>query len=376
MTIVCGICDNTILLRKQATVSCAGLCKKQFHAVCIHPGSDEFVVLLSKINGLTWKCNACIKNCLIINETKLNEVIENKVAAALATITSEITYLREEFAQNFISNKSVATSNQSPIKYSQVLQNKTEPVVIIRPKNSEQSNVKTKLDINESINPADSNLQLSKVKHIRDGGILIGCKNNADNDKLRKLAQEKLSDQYTVKEVRGIKPRVRIAGISQKLSDQELVDILVKQNGQLINCQSECTVIKCYPTKKNQNIYQAILQLNKKTYEKVMKAGNLFIGFDSCPVFDGTSVYRCFNCNGFNHSSKSCKKACTCPRCGECHSLKDCKSNTVKCINCHTLKRNSNLSDIDVNHAAWDSSSCTAYIQACDKLRSDMLSIQ
>ncbi|CAH1998439.1 unnamed protein product [Acanthoscelides obtectus] len=104
----------------------------------------------------------------------------------------------------------------------------------------------------------------------------------------------------------------------------------------------------------------------------MLKAGNVFIGLDCCRYFDAVQVSRCFNCNGFNHSSKLCKKERSCPRCGENHAVKDCKSATLKSINC-VFRRSKGELNVCTNHAAWDIKNCSSYLQACSKLRADLL---
>nr|CAI5843321.1 unnamed protein product [Callosobruchus analis] len=146
-------------------------------------------------------------------------------------------------------------------------------------------------------------------------------------------------------------------------------------NIELIVNQNECKVIKIMPFKRDNQKFQAIVQVDKASYEKILKAGNVFIGLDSCKIYDAVQVSRCFNCNGFNHSSKFCKKERSCRRCGENHAVKDCKSVTLKCVNC--CIRNSKVEpNVSTDHATWDILNCSTFLEACNKLREDILSIQ
>lgn len=260
---------------------------------------------------------------------------------------------------------------EHPVKYSDVIRNKTNPGVIIMPKNQEQLNSKTRSELMQQINPLETPLQISKVKNVKGGGVLIGCKSNEENEKLRKLAVEKLSSTYNVKAVRGVNPRVRVVGISPEIDENDLLEIITKMNSNLIN--PDCKLIKYFPTKKNRNVFQAIIQLDKTSYENVMHSGNLFVGYDSCSVFDAVDISRCYRCNEFNHSSKHCNKPYTCPKCGDNHEISSCQSNIFKCINCSALKNKLKSDNINIDHAAWDITKCTAYSTARDKLRTDLL---
>ncbi|CAH2010685.1 unnamed protein product [Acanthoscelides obtectus] len=56
----------------------------------------------------------------------------------------------------------------------------------------------TKADLIQPENPCTAEVQLAKEKDVRDGGILIGCKSKAGNQKLKAIVQEKLSDSYVI----------------------------------------------------------------------------------------------------------------------------------------------------------------------------------
>lgn len=367
---LCNICTTVITSRKPS-LKCSGLCNNEYHVSCIYNGTVDLLGILNKINGLSWKCTECTERCSLINEHNLSEIIENKVANALSQISAQFELFKNEFFQKFPPTNSAAVDQ--PMKYSDVVRNKTEPAIIVKPKNPEQQNSQTRTDIMQQINPVDVNIQLSKIKNVKNGGLLISCKTKDENEKFKKLAAEKLPNTYEITEVHGLNPRIRIVGMKEELEEEELLNVIHAMNSNLIDSHSDCKLIKYYPTRKNNNVFQAIIQLNKTSYDRVMKAGNLFVGYESCTVYDAIDVYRCYNCNEFYHSSKYCKKSCTCPRCGEGHAVSNCKSNSLKCVNCVALKNKLKSEDICVDHASWDKNKCTAYIQALDRLRIDLL---
>lgn len=134
----------------------------------------------------------------------------------------------------------------------------------------------------------------------------------------------------------------------------------------------DCKVIRFWPTKNNPNVFQAVLQVDRSSYEAAMHVKHLFIGYESCDIYDAIEIRRCFKCSGYNHSAQNCNRKLSCPKCSLEHQLKDCKEDNFKCINCIKLN-NDKDTDVDTNHAAW-SNRCQAYIEASSKLRSDILS--
>lgn len=369
---MCKVC-STLTSSRKPSIICSGPCSNEYHVSCIYSGSLDLLSLVNKIDGLSWKCAECTNTCLLINEVKLTEIIQSKVMNAVSQLSAQFELFKNEFFQKFPTANFPHTTLDQPAKYADIVRSKTEPVVIVKPKNPNQQNSQTKADIMQRINPVDSNIQLSKVKNVKNGGVVIGCKSLEENARFKKLAVEKLPSTYEVTEARGLNPRIRIVGIREKMDDDELLSIIHSMNNHLINNNSDLKLIKFYATRKNNNIYQAIIQLDKISYNRVIQAGNLFVGYDSCRVYDAIDIYRCYNCNEFHHSSKFCKNPCTCPRCGENHVVSNCKSPILKCVNCVSLKDKLKSDNISIDHASWDIHKCTAYIQARDKIRADLL---
>lgn len=365
----CNVCQS-VISRTRPAVSCE-VCKKQVHAVCI-PSSNKSIDILAALNdvpGLSWKCNECRGNFIAVNQADINAVLENKVEEAISRINKQVISLKLDV----IRAVKETTSLETP-KYSDVLKNKTHPAVIIRPKNISQSVAQTKAEILQNVNPSQSLVQLAKVRNIKDGGLVVGCKTKDENERFKKLVEDKLSDKYEIKEVTGINPRVRIVGLSARYENEELRDHIMKCNSDLLLPGAECKIIKVFPTRKNDSIFQAVIQFDRISYEAIVKAGRCFIGYDSCSVFEAVEVYRCYKCNDFNHSSKSCQKSISCPLCGGDHEVKNCKSPIRKCSNCMRLAAADNT--ISVDHAVWEREKCSTYTKALNKLKSDLFLTQ
>lgn len=369
---VCGFCDNTINARKPSISCCS--CKKQHHASCLTT-SSELVNLLKEIKGLSWKCTDCTENCLLLNNGEIKNFLDEKIETALSALDGKLASFKSEISTLISSNSLHTLDNINPLpqpSYSDILKNKTQPAVIVLPKNPDQSVSKTKCDMLEKIDPINSELQFTKVKTVKNGGMVIGCHSKEESEKLRKMVQEKMSDSYVVRELNGISPRIRIVGMTEKYREDVLINYFLKCNSDLMSHTTNCKLIKLYPTKKNKDIYQAILQLDRNSYDKIIKAGNIFIGYDSCCVFDAIHIYRCFNCNEFHHNSNKCNKPVSCPRCSLNHDVKRCQSESLCCSNCLNLKNKHNI-EISTDHAVWDLDKCSAYSRARDKLRNDVL---
>ncbi|CAH2015117.1 unnamed protein product [Acanthoscelides obtectus] len=78
------------------------------------------------------------------------------------------------------------------------------------------------------------------------------------------LASQHLSDEYEVREIKRNNPRLKIVGISESMSLDELHSNLIAQNIVLKN-SSECKVLKLWPTKKSPGVFQAIVDVDNTT---------------------------------------------------------------------------------------------------------------
>lgn len=217
-----------------------------------------------------------------------------------------------------------------------------------------------------------NNINISSVKNIKDGGILVGCSSAEEVMKLRKIAISKLNQNYDIKDVKTLNPRVRIVGMSEKLEESDLIEYIKFQNKHLIGEKFECKILKLWSTKKNDKIYQAIMQVDVNFYNKILSdgEGKLFIGFDLCNVYDSIDIRRCFKCNGFNHMSEQCKSKIRCPLCAGEHNVKDCDKQLLKCPNCLDYSITNKL-ELNVEHAAWDNN-CFVYKQKINEFKTKM----
>lgn len=88
-------------------------------------------------------------------------------------------------------------------------------------------------------------------------------------------------------------------GMSENLDDITLKNYLVKQNPGIFSNHSDITVIRSWPTKKNKNVFQTLLKVDVELFNVAVSSGHILIGFDSCAVYEGCDLPRCFYCNGF-----------------------------------------------------------------------------
>ncbi|CAH1102969.1 unnamed protein product [Psylliodes chrysocephalus] len=151
---------------------------------------------------------------------------------------------------------------------------------------AKQATPVTKTAIIQNINPVSSNINITKVFNVRDGGIIVRCENSDECIKFKKFADEKLANDYTIKEVPVLNSRFKIVGISENLSENDFINVIKNQNKNEICPDSNLKVISQLPLKKNNKLFQVIIQSYINSYQKVNSLGKLFVGCDYCNVFN------------------------------------------------------------------------------------------
>lgn len=378
----CSTCHGEI---SRPAISCGGFCEGVFHAKCVNIDSSALAFLKSN-PGFSWRCDMCRSagnSIITLFEKKMNKfsadfrtLFDEKMSSALSDITVKFSELKSNFDSE-IQNRFTSVQSApitSVTSFAQAVSSSNTKKIIVRPKKTSQSVSATKSEILKQVDPDLNNIEINKIKTLKSGGILVGCPSSTSSLKFEQLLSEKLPDKYDVHQIKSTHPRVRIVGLSEQLSDDVFIRLLRKQNSTLFKDESVTKVISFHQSKKNTELYSAVLQLDSESYLKLLTTEHVLIGYDSCAVYDAFPIARCYNCNSFNHMSRSCpeKNGPICPVCAEKHAVKDCKASkeNYNCCNCINLKKIAKI-DINVSHAAWNYQACETYKRTMNKLKQE-----
>lgn len=238
---------------------------------------------------------------------------------------------------------------------------KHEPIVIIKPKNHEQKNIKTQEDIKNNIDPVD--VGVAGIKNFKKGSVIVELKNTEATKKIQKEVITKLGDRYEVDIPKPKYPTIKVVGITDKYTAEEIENKIRMQNEYKDKEKSKISVKFIKENKKSSgyNNFTVFIEVDGKTHSKMLEETKINIGWNRCAVYDHLSVLRCFNCNGYRHKAGDCKNKKSCGKCSNAHDTSECKENIdkIKCVNCKLSndKLSLNLND---NHHAW-SKECPIY---------------
>lgn len=192
------------------------------------------------------------------------------------------------------------------------------------------------------------------VKESKEGMIIISCKDNESIEKLRE--HNTMGTNYEINTPKIKMKQIKIWGLSELCSEEEIIDKITRCN-ELITTDSMINVARIKETTPRG--IMIILEADEITHNRfIISSDRIYLDWDICRVYEYVHVTRCF-------TSTYCKNF---GRCGICsmgdHETSDCKSDSIKCVNCVSAKERMRI-DIDDNHKAWDMS-CPVYTHKVD----------
>lgn len=305
--------------------------------------SDMFENLLADV--------AILKSCVLSTQTQVETLITQN-----ENLKSELQIVKKSVQQNKPHGK---TTYADKVK-------SNDPVVVILPKNKEQTSSATKSDIKNKLSP--TNLAVKNIRKAAKGAIVIECENTKSQTSIKESVINKLSSEYNVSIPELLNPRFKIINVSEKYSDEQILCYIKKQN-EFIPSSSNFKCIKLIQTPRANYTY--IIETDPATYNLIISNEKLSIGWDRCRVFENIYVRRCFKCLGFNHKSDECSKEKVCLKCSGHHDIKQCQSTKVECVNCKWAVENLRIT-LDVNHQA-NSYECPVLQHRMDRARQRIL---
>lgn len=365
----CQQCNNEIK-RSHKSIKCVS-CEIIYHIKCAEIQEEE----LKMIQGnrcIQYMCKNCNRSDIIINavrnvEKRLEEcmeiiknqgkMIENNsklLVDATATTDTKISASTNSYA--VVTSKSnaevilVKPINQTPmpLKY----RNNT-PAIIIKPKNA-QTSEQTLMHLKQSVNPGETKTKITKIKTLKNGGVLIKGENKQTINELKNLINNKISDKYEVELSKLSRPRIKIIGLSREYTSEELMEDLKLQN-QFITEEDEIEIKHTVQMRNKKWIVFA--EVKGSTFSNLIQRRSVNVGWESCKIEEDPNVRRCTKCWGFGHKTTECNRQVTCKHCAGNHLYIECRTQTPTCTNCYISNTKFNTNH-QTNHEA-DHSSCS-----------------
>lgn len=246
-------------------------------------------------------------------------------------------------------------SKQQKKTYAEKLKSKSESVLIITPKNPDQSSSTTQLFVRNAIDPGI--IPIRNMRQKLNGKVVVECTSKKDEEEVRIQTETALGEEYEVKIPKQLNPRIKIVGLTENLSKEDVLNYMKKQN-EFMAQNSSLEIIQVKENRQGTG-YIVIAEVDGNCYNICMQNKRINIKWDRCRVYDYINIRRCFNCAGYNHLASFCKNRKACTKCAEEHTLTECQNEDVKCRNCIIANERVNLG-LDIYHPSW-SQDCETY---------------
>jgi hypothetical protein len=169
-----------------------------------------------------------------------------------------------------------------------------------------KSKVWTKLNrcvkiLEKKINPALMGVGLSMGRTTKSGAVLLNCSTEKNIDYVKKPIQDNIGQNCEVIEPKKDKYRIRIHNVYESehsTENERIVEKIIRQN-ELNADYTEIRIVYKYKVVKKK--FNVILEVNKYTYEYLMKRDKINIGWSRCNYKQDYGVIRCFNCSKYGH---------------------------------------------------------------------------
>ena len=345
----CPTCTETPA--QHECVQCT-VCKSVFHAICTQIQGDNKLCTQSMVkaflapstkDNFRFFCDKCLtkfERSLVETQEERIENLQNKFLGMEEKLDGIMNLLKNGSP----SLQETSNKQQNIWHDRERLENVKAPqpkavLVVKKADDDDQSQENQKL-VESAIRENDVNVVKSYKN--RAGDLTVELETEEIRDQLKDIVEHR-SDEIIINTPREIRHSATIVGIQQEYSKEEVLDMLVKQNGfirkftanNVIEQHIRVHVVK--PLKNDESKYQVFCDLSSVLREVLHHHKNkLTLGLISCKVYDRYNIKRCYNCQKFGHYAKDCptNEKPVCGKCSEEHNTRDCDALISKCINC------------------------------------------
>lgn len=210
------------------------------------------------------------------------------------------------------------------------------PAVIITPRCETQTTEQTKSEIHTAFIKNNWRIGVRGSKTGDNGILKVKCQTKKDAKCFMEKISAEFEDKYEVKMEKLQKPRLKIVGIQNKYECEELKSLILNLNFEgMSNIEGEIDV-KYIKYLEQKNLYTAYIEVSPNLYYQIMGTRKrLYIGLQSCRVYNDLNIRRCWKCAMYGHYGGSCENVEYCQICAGKHNTRNCKEKeNLCCINC------------------------------------------
>lgn len=327
-------------------------CNSLFHVICngvsteFHLGTRTMVkTFYAKAqfqHNFKFFCNSCLtkfERNIAESESQKVKGLETKVGKIeekIDEITKILSTNNEAKAQNTASIKNIWQDEERLSLIKLPLENS---VLVVKKTDNPTTNNENNQKLEKTM--LENNVPLKQSYRNKNGDLVMVCDTKDKRNELKEIVSSSIDNELLTPDQR--KPAITIVGLNKEYEKQEIIQMLVLQNGVIrkfansndIKNHIEIKAIR--PLKNNQRMYQAFATVSKTLREGFQHLKDkVTLGLRTCKVYDRYFVKRCYNCQLYGHFANDCPtpQEKSCGKCGENHTKERCEAESPNCINC------------------------------------------
>lgn len=312
--------------------------------------------LLAELNNKTQD----LHNTTLLDSDAEFELLKTE-NALLKTLNKEIQEKNELLKELLTKNKEINVhkgSYASAVINNKIKKQERVPNIIIKStnKNDKDKNINLKKCVAQFLTQ-DKSIQTKNIYAKNNTEMIVNCVDGCSVERAEKMLKDKLKDNCEVKIEALNLPKIKIVGIdnSTGMDLQKIENDINTRNFSHTNSKGK--VVHMF-TGKNKQFTNILMEVPSDIYKYIRENNNrVFVGYQSCRVYDEISIRPCSNCARFLHSNTKCRNSVTCLKCSEPHKTEECKAKLVKCANCSFSNLNYKT-NYNTNHCAFDAMNC------------------
>lgn len=305
----------------------------------------------------------------ILNELVLDKSLTNKAVLE----TNEMSKKLERKAQEIENSASKIKENVwTLVSGDKKKKRKENDFPVILNIKDQKSYPDLKAAMCEEIHPYE--VGIKNVIKTKNNKAVIFCEDKENQEKLKVIVENKLSEIASASTPATKNPRVKILNAEiwckfEEINHEKIIEALKRENAALEHAKV-LKVIKILNVRRNGLVIEGkvniVLEVDQITYRVIMTEEKVKYQFCTLRVIDGISVNRCYKCFAFNHSVKMCTNSeKMCRKCGGLHLEKECSNGEPCCINCK--RANDSGAKYDTKHRVTDIK-CPCYEKAYNRV--------
>ena len=362
---VCRCCGKAVA--KSAHALQCFPCKSWVHVGCGQLVEEDYAFMKERAKvGFRWFCDACqvgpgVGISASINEDTVAEKVESCVTRCLESfkdsVLTRLTVLESRVSPGISPpqfsdiikrtlEENSQKSNQLGVKISSQGKTKTvlpQQVLVVGPKKGtvDQPPVNVEeADMREAL----KEIPVDTCRRSKNGGFVIKFPSKEIKDKACSAIGAHLDNaSITVSEPKKLTPKMTIVGLPLSFPDDDIVQSIVDKSDAIKGLQAKGSILELCFSKVKGDSKSAIVRVSPEIRSVIMKNnGRIYVGLNSCRVFDRFWVTQCYHCQRFGHISSKCSRKTEAPTCAFCagrHESRTCTNKSTPCCsNCSAIE--------------------------------------